>query len=102
MPSNFGLSDRVRNGKRERRNGHYRCRTVVAIRSGRSTGCVTTTLARAFVGPVTAVPNATDAHSATTGTRGADRVHATTKEANRSNATERCAIATNLASANAK
>jgi len=72
------------------------------IRTGHSTDSVTTKLERAFVEPVTAAPSVTNALSATTGTLGADRAPATTKAVNRSNATGRCAVATNLASVNAR
>jgi len=94
------LLNRTNQYRRKHDNSHSR--TVIAIHSGRSTDFVITKLERAFVGPVTTVPNATNALSATTGTLGADRVPAITKGVNRSNATGHCAIVTNSASVNAR
>lgn len=81
---------------------YTRYRNAVAIRSERSTDIVITRPGRVSVGLATTVPSVTNARLVITGIPGADLVPVTPPVASRTNATGRCAIATNSDSVNAR
>lgn len=72
------------------------------ILSDRSTVFVTTRPERAYAELVTAAPSVISVRLDTTGIPGAGHVHAIMPEANKTIATEHCAVAMNSASASAK